>query len=279
MEADAVAPTRLEAYQGAKYRTGATIANNHLDDGVAPIYLEGLSTLDCPVDTITVLYVDDDDFQRESIRSLFELANKESALYQLHAFSSASEALAAFAPPTNLRPDLILLDIMMPGDMQGDALLVQIRQLATAMDMKMPKFVMASILSHVKRVNDLLAIGADGYLVKPVAPITIKLIWQFVHPGHARDQANNMSMDTSAVEPSASSIEPSPRATLDHWAGGPARPPTQPSGAPAAPASLSSHGGHVYSRLRGANPAGRLRPIRLRPEDEEAADIGGCKQQ
>ena len=52
-----------------------------------------------------------------------------------------------------------------------------------------------------------------------------------------------------------------------------------PGGTPAG--NPGDHRGHVYSRLRGANPAGRLRPIRLRPEDERQVgeDIGACKQQ
>ena len=90
-------------------------------------------------------------------------------------------------------------------------------------------------------------------------------------------------------EPVAPSPALSPRAaSFDHWAGnGESGGQVQPSGVQPSGANMGNscnpgdHRGHVYSRLRGANPAGRLRPIRLRPEDEDQDDenIGACKQQ
>ena len=246
---------------GGQYRAGATLASTALtgDTSERPVYLVEALKAECPVSSITVLCVDDDNFQREALASLFAIANKKRALYKPTFVASADEALAALKAPQSLQPDLVLLDILLSGGMNGDELIPMMRPLLP----EHCKIVMASVESQVQRVQRLLEGGADGFLVKPIAPDTIKVIWQYVHP-------------PTPVTPRAGAGG-SPH-------GSPKRGATTPSGALAAPvqssgrASGGAGSGHVYSRLRGANPAGRLRPIRLQQDDEEH-DIGMCKQQ
>ena len=161
--------------------------------------------------------------------------------------------------------------------MKGDELLPMLRP-------RLPehtKIVMAST-SSVVHVHQLLSEGgADGYLVKPIAPDVIAHVWQYVYPPF------------SSPVPARSSAQP--RSSV-RWADRETRNPprgdatpqgaTTPSGAVvAAPAERSGRSsgvganGHVHTRLREAGPAARLRPIRLRPEDDSPHDIGLCKQQ
>ena len=216
-----------------------------------------------------------------TVQSLFDLANQEGhGLYKVHAVASGAEALAALAPPNNLQPDVILLDIMMDGE-RGDVVLPKIRELYPQGE-RSPKIVMASILSHVDRVQNLFDLGADGYLVKPIAPNTIKLLWRFVYPP---DDATSRWLQQGVVEqplrsrrpsqeasgsaqmvPGPSSGDPSQSAPL---AAPRAAPPTAPLGGGVRPASA----GGLGSTRRGH------RPIRLRPSADEDEEIGGCKQQ
>ena len=54
------------SYTGAKFRSGSAIATGTTSsccDCIMPLYIEGLSVVDCPVPTVSVLIIEDDAFQ------------------------------------------------------------------------------------------------------------------------------------------------------------------------------------------------------------------------
>jgi two-component system alkaline phosphatase synthesis response regulator PhoP len=73
----------------------------------------------------------------------------------------------------SLRPDLILLDLVMPGQ-SGNELLPKL------LDLKLsptPVIFIMSMRSHVERVKNSIGLGADGYLVKPIPATVVKHLW------------------------------------------------------------------------------------------------------
>lgn len=134
---------------------------------------------DDTVITNTVLCVEDDVFQQKILLQQFEEANifhRGSVVYNVTMASSGDAALEFLRPPRNLLPDLMLIDIMLEG-MTGDELLRGLR------DVLKPEvaIVMMSSLSEVDMVKKCVDLGADGYLVKPIQPHTIRLVWQYCY--------------------------------------------------------------------------------------------------
>lgn len=82
----------------------------------------------------------------------------------------ASNARSAKESITLLRPDLILMDIMMP-DQDGISLTRELRADRKTSDIPI---VMVSGLADAGTLQDALLFGAVGYLVKPVEPDALK---------------------------------------------------------------------------------------------------------
>ena len=94
----------------------------------APFHIGGLPAPPPPAAPVTVLMVDDDSFQHEVIKGLFEQANQnQSVRYELSIVSTAEEALELLRDPSSLKPDIILLDIIMDG-ISGTELLPDVRR-------------------------------------------------------------------------------------------------------------------------------------------------------
>jgi len=102
----------------------------------------------------TVLIVDDEPDIRSFLADLLST--------QGYRCASADSGLAALAQVGSLQPDLVLLDIMMPG-MSGIEVLRQIRERGDVD----PAVVMLSCLSHPNTTMRALDEGADNYIVKP----------------------------------------------------------------------------------------------------------------
>ena len=282
--------------EGAKYRKGTKLSvgsDGAFTDTITPLCHEGFSSGDCPVPSMSILCVEDDHFQQEALIGLFALANTEEELYKVKVVGSAAEAFAALEE--GFKPNLVLLDVILGGEAENwDELLPKLR--AFFDEKEPPTIVFASVLSHVERVNNLCALGVHGYLVKPIAPSTIKLIWQFCYPVAQKPQCSPSQPLTprsarKAISPPVVAVvrdpanpaygwaadsratTPSPRCSTPRSANG------QPSGSGLHSQASSAGDGYVYSRLRHENPAGRLRPIHLRPVDEVEEGVGGCKQQ
>ncbi len=117
-----------------------------------------------------ILYVEDED----DIRMVGEMALVDVGGFEVRSCSSGAEALAA-APA--FRPDLVVLDVMMPG-MDGPSVLRALRALpGTA---AVPAiFMTAKIMPS--EVAELKAAGALDVVPKPFDPMTlpdeIRAIW------------------------------------------------------------------------------------------------------
>jgi CheY-like chemotaxis protein len=109
-----------------------------------------------------VLYVEDD----ADIRTIAVLALETVGGLQLRACASGAEALEAAA---GFAPDLLLLDVMMPG-MDGPTTLQRLRELpgtARTPVVFMTAKVQASEIDHY------LSLGALGVITKPFDPMAL----------------------------------------------------------------------------------------------------------
>ena len=109
-----------------------------------------------------VLYVEDD----ADIRTIATLALEAVGGLTLQACASGAEALAK---ATAFAPDLLLLDVMMPG-MDGPTTLARLRELPATRDVPvvfMTAKVQASEVQHYK------ALGALGVISKPFDPMAL----------------------------------------------------------------------------------------------------------
>lgn len=106
--------------------------------------------------SIRILYVDDDDM----IREIAALALGMDREFEVRLCASGAEALAVASV---WRPDLVLLDVMMP-DMDGPATLAQLRQLPAMADVPVV-FITARAQGGDR--EGYAALGAVGTIVKP----------------------------------------------------------------------------------------------------------------
>src|ERR1700720_4521949 len=101
----------------------------------------------------TVLVIDDDTALRDTIGLMLEKEGFRPAL--------AGDGKTGFKQALTLKPDLLLVDLRMPG-LSGIEVCKQIR----AAGMKTPLIVLSAIGEEMDKVL-LLEIGADDYVVKP----------------------------------------------------------------------------------------------------------------
>ncbi|MCE2658936.1 MAG: response regulator transcription factor [Rubrivivax sp.] len=106
-----------------------------------------------------VLVVEDQENIRELIRMTLEFEELE-----IHEAANCSTGLSE---AIRLRPELVLLDVMMPGGMDGYAVCERIR--ATP-QLKKTKVVMLTARAQPEDRARGLRAGANEYLVKPFSP-------------------------------------------------------------------------------------------------------------
>jgi len=111
-----------------------------------------------------ILVVDDE----ESVRDLC-IACIQHALGQGYDVVEAANGGAAIAAAKAERPDLILLDIMMP-EVDGFEVC---RRLKASPETKGIPVVFLTALGEDKNVEQGLALGGDGYVVKPFNAVTL----------------------------------------------------------------------------------------------------------
>jgi DNA-binding response OmpR family regulator len=102
-----------------------------------------------------ILIVDDDTEIRELLQEYLAKAG--------FAVTTAAEGVAMFQCLTQMTPDLIILDIMMPGD-DGFTLCQKLRR-----DSNVPIIMLTASSDETDRVIGL-EIGADDYIAKPFSP-------------------------------------------------------------------------------------------------------------
>jgi two-component system, NtrC family, response regulator AtoC len=105
-------------------------------------------------DAVNILLVDDEPGMLRYIRTLLEVDD-----YTVQTASTGEEALQQVEQ--GLRPDLVLLDLLMPG-IDGLQTLEQLRQLVPGV-----KVVMLSCVSDTRKVVQAIRLGAQDYLTKP----------------------------------------------------------------------------------------------------------------
>ncbi|MCU4651572.1 response regulator [Roseibacterium sp. SDUM158016] len=110
----------------------------------------------------TILHVDDDEDILEITRMALQLVDN----FDLHQFGSGPEALAAVC---EVKPDLLLLDVMMPG-MTGPELWDKVREIPDVSDIP-AIFVTAKAENEI--TDDLRARGALEVVTKPFDPMTL----------------------------------------------------------------------------------------------------------
>lgn len=121
-----------------------------------------------------ILFVEDD----SDIQVVATMALESLGGFSVTVCSSGSEALSRFA---ELAPDLVLLDVMMPG-MDGPATLEALRRLPEAA--KVPVvFMTARVQAH--ETARYLELGAVDVIAKPFDPMTlsdtVRSIWRSLH--------------------------------------------------------------------------------------------------
>ncbi|MBI5256746.1 MAG: response regulator [Burkholderiales bacterium] len=106
-----------------------------------------------------VLIVEDQPEIRELIQMTLEFEN-----FEIHEAANGDAALQMVG---QIKPDLLLLDVMMPGSVNGLGVCQQVK---ADPQLKRSKVVMLSARSQASDRQAGLAAGADAYLCKPFSP-------------------------------------------------------------------------------------------------------------
>ena len=118
-----------------------------------------------------LLYVEDE----TDIRVVAEIALAQIAGFTVKTCASGEEGLGSLE---NFRPQLILLDVMMPG-MDGPQVFKKIQQLPEFCDTPV---VFITAKAQVEEIEKLKSLGAIDVITKPFNPMAlgdeIKTIWQ-----------------------------------------------------------------------------------------------------
>ncbi|MBA4112298.1 MAG: two-component system response regulator [Verminephrobacter sp.] len=112
--------------------------------------------------TKRILIVEDHADIRRLIRMTLEFEN-----YEIHEAVNADEGLQAVRQS---RPDLLLLDIMLPGSMDGLDLCRLVKSDPT---LGMPRVVLLTARGQSQDIEAGMKAGADAYLLKPFSPLKL----------------------------------------------------------------------------------------------------------
>jgi DNA-binding NarL/FixJ family response regulator len=124
---------------------------------------------------ISVLLVDDQDLVRMGLRAL--ISGEEDTTVA----GEAADGIAAVAEARRLRPDVVLMDIRMPGIDGIEAT----RRIAEDPDLTGTRVVVLTTFEHDQYVVDGLRAGASGFLLKNTPPADLVTAIRTVHDGGA----------------------------------------------------------------------------------------------
>lgn len=113
---------------------------------------------------LTMLYVDDD----KDIRRIVSLAVSLDSDMSLRTAASGAEALQLLEGG-DWRPDVVMLDVMMPG-MSGPATMAAMRSDQAYAD---TPFIFITAMGRAADVDSYRALGVAGTIVKPFDPISL----------------------------------------------------------------------------------------------------------
>jgi len=148
---------------------------------------------DGSVAVIRVLLVDDETLVRAGLQLLL------SAAPDILVFGEAGDGERALTAARALRPDIVLLDIRMPG-IDGIAVARQLRQLPTP-----PRIIMLTTFDLGEQVVAALRAGAAGFLLKDTPPAQLLDAVRTVAAGQA---ILSPSVTTSVVNHVAATTDP-----------------------------------------------------------------------
>ena len=106
---------------------------------------------------MTVMIVDDEKWMRKTVRNSINWNQ-----YDMEILFEAEDGIQAYEKMMQLKPDLVIADIEMPG-MDGITLLRQMNE-----NGNMPLFIFISGYDRFEYAQNALKLGAIGYLLKPV---------------------------------------------------------------------------------------------------------------
>lgn len=112
--------------------------------------------------TYRILIVEDHADIRRLLHMTLEFEN-----YEIHEAANADEGLQAIR---QLRPQLVLLDVMMPGSMNG---LDLCRLVKSDPALGMPWVVLLTARGQSQDIEAGMKAGADAYLLKPFSPLKL----------------------------------------------------------------------------------------------------------
>jgi DNA-binding NarL/FixJ family response regulator len=128
-------------------------------------------------DAIKVLLVDDHQVVRRGLRTFLEVQD------DIEVVGEASDGAEGIARAEELRPDVVLMDVRMPGTDGIDALR-KLRELANP-----ARVLIVTSFTEQRTVVPALRAGAAGYVYKDVDPDALAGAIRSVHAGHILLQA------------------------------------------------------------------------------------------
>ncbi len=123
-------------------------------------------------DAIKVLLVDDHQVVRRGLRTFLEIQD------DIEVVGEASDGAEGVARAEELRPDVVLMDVKMPG-MDGIEALRRLRELDNP-----ARVLIVTSFTEQRTVVPALRAGAAGYVYKDVDPDALAGAIRSVHAGH-----------------------------------------------------------------------------------------------
>jgi CheY-like chemotaxis protein len=109
-----------------------------------------------------ILIVDDQDELRKLVRMTLECTD-----YELH---EAKDGQIALELAKQIQPDLVILDVMMPGDVDGYQVCDKLKQDGSE---KTPYVMLLTAKGQMSDLEKGIRAGADNYLIKPFSPLEL----------------------------------------------------------------------------------------------------------
>lgn len=154
-----------------------------------------------PRSPLRVMHVDDE----ADIREIVEIALGLDPSLSWHGCASGAEALKAAA---DWHPDLILLDVMMPG-MDGPTTLAHLRKNIETADIPV---VFMTARAQTRELDHFKSLGAAGVITKPFDPMTLSALVrnhsQAAHLATLRDAFVDEQGRGNADRSTATSLQP-----------------------------------------------------------------------
>jgi NarL family two-component system response regulator LiaR len=164
-----------------------------------------------PKETIKVLIVDDHAVVRQGLRTFLELqddvSSDDPSVLPIQVVGEAANGAEAVKLARNLRPDVVLLDLVMP-EMDGIEATPKIIE-----DSPHSRVIILTSFGEEDRVFPAIRAGAQGYLLKDIAPDDLVQAVRAAHLGQVQlhpDIARTLMLAVAAKEelPSSQPAEP-----------------------------------------------------------------------